>query len=118
MNNITTTAIYLVVAAMAAVIFYLTKHRKRKNGEKQSQNYKGLFIIGISWIPIGVVTENYVFVVIGIVFMIIGLRNKDKWKGEPKWSDLSNHERRFSIIIIAGVIVLAIVAILVVLLLK
>jgi len=50
--------------------------------------------------------------------MIIGLRNKDKWKGEPKWSDLSNHERRFSIIIIAGVIVLAIVAILVVLLLK
>ena len=45
------------------------------------------FIIGISWIPIGIVfmiTVNSVigiaFMGMGISYMAIGLANKDKWK--------------------------------------
>lgn len=118
MNNITITALFLGIAALSILMFKLIKNRNNKKCKGRSQNYKGLFIIGISWIPLGIVMENYAFMAIGIVFMIIGLKNKDKWKNEPKWSELSSYERRFSIKIIAGVLVLAIIAILVVFLTK
>ncbi|MBW2989378.1 hypothetical protein KY358_03610 [Candidatus Woesearchaeota archaeon] len=50
-------------------------------------NYKGIFFSGITFVGAGVVFMTSVnvglgaaFIGIGIMFMIIGGKNKDKWK--------------------------------------
>jgi len=50
-------------------------------------NYQVFFILGIMWIPIGIVFMMTINLVIGIAFLgmgasylAIGLANRDKWK--------------------------------------
>jgi hypothetical protein len=45
----------------------------------------------------------------GIVFMIIGIANKDKWPEEKKWSELSSSERSKRLMIILGLALLVMV---------
>jgi hypothetical protein len=61
--------------------------KKKKEGKLGDPNYRVFFIIGISWIPIGVVfiiTINFVlgvaFMCIGAAYLVIGLANRDKWE--------------------------------------
>ena len=62
-----------------AIVFY-SKLKK----EKIELNYRLFFIFGTTWIPIGVVfyitTRNIGFLIMGVIFLIIGLTNKDKWE--------------------------------------
>jgi len=53
---------------------------------KKSFDYRSLFILGISFIGVGVVFLTAVnkaigiaFIAISITYMIIGIKNKDKW---------------------------------------
>ena len=73
--------IALLLALFAAV--YFIRKKKRVCVEKES-NYLVFFIIGISWFPIGIATNNHTFTLMGAIFMIFGLMNKDKWKKEKK----------------------------------
>jgi hypothetical protein len=61
--------------------------KKKKEGEMIEPNYRVFFILGITWIPIGIVfmvTINFVigiaFMGMGISYMAIGLANRDKWE--------------------------------------
>ena len=62
-----------------AIVFY----SKLKN-EKVKPNYRLFFIFGTTWVPLGIVfyinTENIGFLIMGVLFLIIGLINKDKWE--------------------------------------
>ena len=79
-------------------------YRKNKN---LRTNYKTMFIIGITWIPLGIATENYTFMVVGIVFMIIGLNKKKSWKeNSVKWSELTSAGRKVRFILIASALLL------------
>ena len=54
--------------------------------------------MGCAWIPIGVTTDNQTFTIIGLLFIIVGLRNKKKWKeNRLRWSDLSKAEKTVKI---------------------
>lgn len=44
------------------------------------EDYRTYFIVGISFIPIGIATDNMAFTALGIIFMIIGLTNRNKWQ--------------------------------------
>ena len=92
-------AVILLLLVMAIIL--------RKN-RKTPTNYKSFFTIGIIWIPLGISTQNYVFIVLGALFIVYGLLNKSKWKDYPKWRELPPELRRINIIII---IVLSIVLI-------
>jgi uncharacterized membrane protein YidH (DUF202 family) len=48
---------------------------------------------------LGFATENPAFWIMGLIFMTLGLLNKDKWKEPKKLSDLKDEERRARIII-------------------
>ena len=81
---------------------------KSKKG-KHKPDYYTFFIMGIIWLPTGIVINNYAFSVMGLIFMIIGLVNKDKWKKNHRsLKDMNKDERKIMImmIIILGILVL------------
>ncbi|MCA9934943.1 MAG: hypothetical protein KC415_13510 [Anaerolineales bacterium] len=43
---------------------------------KREPNYRALFILGIAFIPIGIATDNTVFIALGGLFTIIFLANQ------------------------------------------
>ena len=83
----------------------------RNKGTKTEPDYRIFFILGITWIPLGISTENTAFLVMGIVFMVIGLANRRKWKEQEKWSELSPEKKKIKLIIIIGLTVLLILGI-------
>ena len=99
-----------VVIALLFLVFLVVMNSSRKE-EKRIPNYRALFIIGISWLPIGLATKNPGLWGMGAVFLIIGLANRKKWGEETKWSDLSPESKRIKIIFVGGLTVLLLTAI-------
>lgn len=90
-----------VLAVLFAVIFIY-----RNKGQKVEPDYRVFFILGITWLPLGIATDNPGFLGMGAVFTAIGLANRSKWKKEPKWSELDPEKRRTKFLIILGITVL------------
>jgi len=90
-----------VLAVLFAVIFIA-----RNRGQRIEPDYRVFFILGITWLPLGIATDNPGFLGLGAVFMVIGLVNRSKWKKEPKWSELDPEKRRTKFLIILGITVL------------
>lgn len=67
----------LIVIGLVIVLYSQFKKEKIK------PNYRLFFILGITWVPLGVVfyktTRNIGFLIMGVIFLIIGLINRDKW---------------------------------------
>ncbi len=92
----------LAVALTAALVINGSKDKTRK----RVPNYKALFIIGFSWIPVGIATHNPAFWGIGAIFLLTGLANKDKWKQGTRWSDLPRRTRTLKIAFAVGIAML------------
>lgn len=81
-------AILVILILLGIVSIYLTRKYKRP------VDYYSLFIIGITWMPLGFIVKNYFFSIMGLAFMGFGLANRDKWKtNRRRWKDLSREER-------------------------
>ncbi|MCD4666489.1 hypothetical protein K8R47_01615 [archaeon] len=94
-----------LIILFAIVFLILVKKRKKPI----PTDYYNFFIIGLIWFPFGVIFDNIAFSVMGLVFMIIGLVNKDKWKKNRRmWKDLDKTERNIKmwLIIFLGILVL------------
>ncbi len=110
MERITMMIILGIIIVIGLIVAIMSARARRKEGRKP--NYKAFFIIGITWIPIGIATQNYVFMVVGLAFMILGFTKKKEWKNQPKWEDLSPAEKKIklaliiflSLILILGVV--------------
>ena len=91
----------LGVAALVVIIsiVFLVLIAKGKIDRKEP-DYRAFFIIGISWIPLGLVLKNPGFWAMGLIFMTLGLANKDKWKDQPKWKELPEAQRNLKMVII------------------
>lgn len=87
--------ILIVLLALVAVAY------RRKEGQVDP-DYRAFFIIGVTWLPLGIATENPAFWGMGAIFMAVGLANRDKWKDEKRWSNLSASERGLKLMIILG----------------
>ena len=87
-------ALLIVLFAFIAII--------RNKGKKIEPDYRIFFILGITWLPLGISTDNPAFLWMGIVFMLIGLANKDKWKKEAIWAGLSSEQKKTKLLIIGG----------------
>jgi hypothetical protein len=94
---------------LGLVIFAIFAYRHR--GESREPNYRVFFVMGITWLSIGIVTDNSGLWAMGLVFLIIGLANRDKWKDEKKWSDLSPNERNIRLAVVGGLTLLLVVGV-------
>jgi flagellar basal body-associated protein FliL len=81
-----------ILAVLGVVIAIYIKSKTRN--EQTEIDYRVFFILGISLLPVGIATDNPGMWGIGAVFLILGLVNRDKWKAEPKWSELDPEKRK------------------------
>lgn len=101
----------IAIIGLIGVIFDIMRRRKKKC----ATDYRGFFIIGIIWVLFGISfyirDGSLAFLGMGIVFLIVGLANKDKWK---KQKPLSSWRRN----ILIGLVILTALLLLAAFLLK
>ena len=106
-TNLSINLFILIGLIVIGLVFVLYSQFKK---EKIKPNYRLFFIFGMTWVPLGVVfyktTRNIGFLIMGVIFLIIGLINKDKW-GETV---IVNPQKRKLLIglILTGLLVLTI----------
>ena len=83
-------AIIVIMAIVGIFLTYLTWKRK-KEGISIYNSYRTLFIMGLTFLPVGIIwmiisfTSDVSFVIsipflgIGVMYLVIGLANRDKW---------------------------------------
>lgn len=50
-------------------------------GKKEFKpDFRTLFMLGIVWFPLGIILDNFLFFIIGMAYLVIGLANKEKWR--------------------------------------
>ncbi len=96
--------IAIAIIIIGLLVFMIITRRKTE----QTPNYRSWLFIGICWIPLGIATKNLFFYIMGMVFIIVSLVNKNKWREEKKWIDLSPAEKRLKIILMCVVAILLI----------
>ncbi len=77
-----------------------------KKDKTYEPDYRVFFILGVTWLPLGIATDNPALTGMGAVFMVLGLANRDKWKEQPKWSEMDPEKRKFKMLVIVGLTVL------------
>jgi len=80
-------AALLALGLVVAGAFVALALRKRKMGAAPtSTDYRALFILGLSFIPVGIIGVTLLNVGflgilgLGVVYMVTGLANRDKWQ--------------------------------------
>jgi asparagine N-glycosylation enzyme membrane subunit Stt3 len=59
----------------------------------------------VCWLPLGIALKNPAFFIMGVVFMIVGLANRKKWKDPwDDWKGLSKKERNLRLVVIVGLL--------------
>ncbi len=94
-NLVIIIAALLLVGFVIAIIAMINRRK-----ENRKPNYIAFFIIGICWIPLGISTGNYLFSIIGLLCLIVGLVNRKSWNNQPKWEELSPAEKKIKIALI------------------
>lgn len=95
-------SVILIAIVVLAILFVFFAINRKKRGETAETDYRLFFIIGITWLPIGIATDNPALWGVGAACLVAGLLNRNKWKEEPKWSELNADARRTKLIIIGG----------------
>jgi hypothetical protein len=98
--------IILIILIALLFVFFIVRSRSEDSKKRHVPNYRALFILGVTWIPIGIGTENPGLWMMGIVFMIVGAINKKKWGQETKWADMTPSTKRAKIIIVSALSIL------------
>jgi len=99
--------IVLGIIVLTTILFAIAMSLKKK--ENRKPDYYAFYIIGITWLAIGLPLKNYGLFLMGLIFSIVGIVNKDKWKkNRQDWKKLSHKEKNFRmfLIIIFGIILL------------
>ena len=71
-----------IVLALSLVVFFVARNRGLDSW--RIGDYRTFFILGAVFIPMGIATDNWGFSIMGLVFLIFGATNKDKWRDNQK----------------------------------
>jgi len=80
------TIILGAIATIIGVLLLYIMQKKKKEGTFKEPDYRAFFIMGICFLPMGIiftfsVNPGFVgFIGLGIIYMALGLANRDKWK--------------------------------------
>ena len=74
-----------LTAAIFGVFVLFVMQKKKKEGTYKEPDYRAFFVMGICFIPMGIIFTTSIspafisFLVLGLLYMTIGLANRDKW---------------------------------------
>jgi len=77
--------IAVIILALGVLVAFIAIKRK-KEGKYPEPDYRAFFIFGITILPVGIVFVAAVnpgfmgFIALGLIYMILGLSHRDKWK--------------------------------------
>jgi hypothetical protein len=88
MSTIAIIMIGILIITIFVLIFTVLLVKKNSKNEKNKDiDYRAFYIMGISFLPLGIVLTVVVdnpgfigFIGLGVCYIAIGLANKDKWK--------------------------------------
>jgi hypothetical protein len=82
----------LAILIVVGILLVLVVWKRKKAGKLEEPNYRAFFVMGIIWFPAGIVFMFISFLldipfvigmplfVMGLIYVIVGLANRDKWK--------------------------------------
>jgi uncharacterized membrane protein YidH (DUF202 family) len=98
--------IWLIVAMIVLLLIVGVAVYVLRKDNQYEPDYRVFFILGVTWLPIGIATDNSAFIGMGAVFMVLGLANRSKWKERTKFAELPEERRRLKISLIIGLTLL------------
>jgi len=98
---------WILIAVASLLILFFIAFVYIYKGKKHEIDYKGWFYIGIVWLAIGLPLKNFVLFILGLVFVLVGIINKSKWKTSKPWNKLSKEEKKIklAVMIALGILV-------------
>jgi len=97
-----------ILVLLLAIVAGIKLIKAKRRGEKITPDYRVFFLLGIFFVIIGFSADNVGMWPVGLVFMLVGLVNKDKWKKRKKFSEMNRVER---IALLAGIGILVILVV-------
>ena len=83
--------VILLIFIFVLILTAIWIKKKSKVEQFKEVDYRAFFIMGLSFLPLGIVLTFVVgnpgfigFIGLGVFYMVFGLANKDKWKEENK----------------------------------
>jgi len=83
--------IILAIAVATGILAVLMVRKTEKEGKPQA-GYRIFFLLGITWLPFSIILMivslilqipfyiGYPLFALGLIYLVIGLANRDKWK--------------------------------------
>ncbi len=109
--------LWIFLSLLILLIVFLTWGVIVKKKKNIPPDYYKIFIIGVFWLIIGFPLKNETLLLMGFIFLVIGLVNKGKWEknrqAQPVWKDLGKREKIVRIAIMAGLTVLVVAGLMV-----
>lgn len=109
-----TTPWIMIIILVLIIVLGIVAIALAKKGKQRPPDYYAFFWMGLIWTIFGLFfymqDKSFAFLGMGVVFLAIGLANRDKWeKNRARWNDLTEKEKKFklTVIIILGLLVLA-----------
>lgn len=93
-------SVAIILAILGIIGFFVL----RKSG--CGVDYYSMFIIGLIWIPIGIILKIPALWILGTILLIVGLVNKKAWRKRCMWVNLSSGDKWARIIILLALIIL------------
>jgi hypothetical protein len=105
---------FLILAIFVLLLLFLLVFLFISRKNKRPPDYYALFVIGLTWVAIGLPLENYILFIIGVAFTAAGLINKDRWKkNRITWGKLKKEEKIVKGFVIFGLTVFIVVGLVV-----
>ena len=94
MNEFPLVIVGIIVGLILVGILVAMTLKKKREVKSGGTNYRALFVLGITFLPLGIIYEivffisdtkvflvlGLSFIAMGISYIAIGLGNRDKWK--------------------------------------
>ena len=99
-------SVFVLAIIIAVIVFAMAKKKKTP------PDYYAFFAMGLVWLVIGLAMNNTGLVLLGLLFSMIGLINKNKWKkNKQTWDKLNKKEKMFRSIVVIVLFVLVLLSV-------
>ena len=95
-----------IVTLLAVWFVFSLIHRFKQPWYKHEMDYRTLFIIWICLFPVAISTNNNFFYILCIIYVVLWLANKDKWKKQKNLSEMWEREKKKMLILFLALWVL------------